>query len=147
MQEWLTRYAPRARVLALVCLAACSGPRDARCGPGTELRDGVCTVAESGDAGMEQPAADGGPTREPYDAYSNAGGPLCGTNAAGTYVYCQPGDDCIDPVDDRCAPSEDGTYEAYYGASGPLCGTNAAGTYVYCQPGDSCLDAETRRCS
>lgn len=105
-----------------------------------------CQVVHSGLDGISCPG-------QPYDAYSQAGGPNCGSDGGFT-AECKPADSCADSDTGQCEViGSDGSvsacglqsYDGFTQAGGPNCGSDGGFT-AECYPGDVCEDAATRQC-
>lgn len=92
-----------------------------------------------------QDKARGAEASAPYEAYSDAGGPYCGSDARHFDVACEPLSNCVSVEERRCEPG-DGEYQAYYGAAGPYCGKDSQGIPVECQPRHRCSDLQKSIC-
>jgi len=82
-----------------------------------------------------------------YDAYSNAGGPRCGSGSSGGEVFCKAGDHCTGLDSTKCQTVLSGAYDAYPEAGGPLCGDGPHGGSVHCEAGDTCQGQSAASCS
>lgn len=102
-----------------------------------DIAEGLCNVDSANNTG-------GGGE---YDAYTQGDGPFCGEDSRGFDTKCEPGDNCIDPDENRCGPATGGTYQSYTQGDGPFCGEDSRGFDTKCEPGDSCVNENTNTCA